>query len=389
MVRKIALFGLAFFLGFTAYAQEISGKSNTVFVNFESKAIEQSPVVTWLNPQDEVTVINVKKGSIKVGVNSAIKLKNVTLYINNLPTSNDRGFGVVEAEDSQFDEIFEKNITLNEGDNEVKIVAENIRGGVTIEKRIIRVEVPSLAKRNDYALLFATDNYDFWPDLVNPINDAQSIADELKEAYGYQVELIKNPTRREMLTKLREYAKKSYLEDDQLFIFIAGHGQFDPFFNQGYLVCKDSKKDDEVKESYLSHSNLREIVNNIPSKHIFLTIDACFGGTFDPVIAKAGHRGMDDMYKELTTAEYIQRKLRFKTRIYLTSGGKEYVPDGRPGRHSPFASKILEALRNYGGRDKVITVPELRGYVEKINPEPRSGSFGDDEPGSDFVFVAQ
>ena len=86
---------------------------------------------------------------------------------------------------------------------------------------------------------------------------------------------------------------------------------------------------------------------------------------------------------------YIQRKLRFKTRKYLTSGGKEYVPDGRPGRHSPFAAKILEALRNYGGRDKIITLPELMGYLDKINPEPRTGGFGDNEPGSDFVFVVK
>ena len=55
----------------------------------------------------------------------------------------------------------------------------------------------------------------------------------------------------------------------------------------------------------------------------------------------------------------------------------------------PFAAKILEALRNYGGNDKIITLPELMVYLEKINPEPRTGSFGDDEPGSDFVFVAK
>ena len=107
------------------------------------------------------------------------------------------------------------------------------------------------------------------------------------------------------------------------------------------------------------------------------------------MIAKAGHRGGDDIYTELTPAEYIQRKLRFKTRKYLTSGGKEYVPDGRPGRHSPFAAKLLESLRNYGGKDKIITLPEIMVYVEKLNPEPRTGPFGDNEPGSDFIFVAQ
>ncbi len=65
------------------------------------------------------------------------------------------------------------------------------------------------------------------------------------------------------------------------------------------------------------------------------------------------------------------------------------MPDGRPGMHSPFARKFLEALRDYGGRDKVLTLTELFGWLERINPEPKAGGFGTDEPGSDFVFVVQ
>jgi len=370
-----------------AIGQEVSGISNKVYLVVGTLE-PTNPVITWITPNQEITFIDDKKGIIKVGVNSEIKLKNVTLYINNLPTQNDRGLGVVSTDDANFDEVFEKNIQLNEGDNIIKIVAENIRGDVTIEERIITVNPPVLATRTDYALLFGIDEYDSWPNLVNPVNDVTTIGKELEESYGFKVDLVINPTKKGILDKLLEYAKKSYLEHDQLFIFFAGHGQFDPFFSQGYLVCKDSDKNDEVKLGYFSHANLREIVNNIPSKHTFLAIDACFGGTIDPLIARSGDRGGDDIYNELTQTEYIQRKLRFKTRKYLTSGGKEYVPDGRPGRHSPFASKILEALRNYGGRDKIITLPELMGYLDKINPEPRTGGFGDNEPGSDFVFVA-
>ena len=61
---------------------------------------------------------------------------------------------------------------------------------------------------------------------------------------------------------------------------------------------------------------------------------------------------------------FIERKKKYKTRLYLTSGGKEYVPDGRPGHHSPFARKFLEALRNYGGNDGILTVNEIIQYVK-------------------------
>ena len=62
------------------------------------------------------------------------------------------------------------------------------------------------------------------------------------------------------------------------------------------MVTKESLANDEAKTTYLSHNRLRSIVNNIPCDHIFLTMDVCFGGTFDNAVA---HRGMeDDVYRE-------------------------------------------------------------------------------------------
>lgn len=116
-------------------------------------------------------------------------------------------------------------------------------------------------------------------------------------------------------------------------------------------------------------------------------MDVCFGGTFDQAVA---YRGMEDeVYKEASQAEIVTRKLSFKTRRYLTSGGKEYVPDGRPGMNSPFARKLLEAFRSRGGKNMVLTLGALTTYAEALKPQPRSGEFGDNAPGSDFVFVAR
>lgn len=151
-------------------------------------------------------------------------------------------------------------------------------------------------------------------------------------------------------------------------------------------MAKNSLEDDKAKTTYISHSRLRSVINNIPCEHVFLTMDVCFGGTFDPVIAR--ERG-ESLYKETTQSEFLVRKLSYKTRNYLTSGGKTYVSDGVAGKHSPFALKLLQALKDSGGNDRILTIEEIRSYVEKLVPEPRSGSFGDDNPASDFVFVAK
>ena len=239
----------------------------------------------------------------------------------------------------------------------------------------------------DRAIIFATNIYDSFSELVNPVIDATTVAEELQSNYYVQTELIVNPTLKEAIEKIREYAKLEYGPNDNLLIFFAGHGIYDEVFKEGYVISRDSKSDDVAKTSYLSHSNLRTMVNNVPCNHILLVMDVCFGGTFDPLIASKSRAV--DMYSEVTNDEFIERKKKYKTRLYLTSGGKEYVPDGRPGHHSPFARKFLEALRNYGGPDGILTMNEIILYVEKVEPQPRFGEFGDNEPGSDFILLVK
>lgn len=365
------------------FSQEIKGKSNTIHLELNAST-HGKPAIVWQWP--ELISSEVQNGSvtIKAGVRSDEKLKQVELYVNGRIPTSDRGIGISPA--TNFDYTIEKQVVLSTGSNEIKIMAENESGMVTTESRVINVKETVIAQRTDYALIIATNEYDEWDDLINPVFDATTIGDELKENYGYKVDMVLNPTKSELLRKLREYNSMNFLPNDQLFIFIAGHGKFDALIKDGYLVCKDSKIVDDTHESYLPFSYLRTAIDNNPSRHVFLVMDACFGGTFDQAIAKRG--GEDNMYTEITQDEYINKKLKYKTRLYLTSGAKEYVPDGRAGKHSPFASKLVEALRGYGGKNKVLTSQQVFWYVERVRPEPRFGTFGDNEPGSEFIFVA-
>src|SRR5438552_3540956 len=140
---------------------------------------------------------------------------------------------------------------------------------------------PAWQKRKDYAPLFATNDYDTWQPLVNPVPDAEAIARELEQNYGFETELVKNPSKERILTKLREYLRKGYAETDQLLIFFAGHGLYDDLTAQGFIVARDSRADDENHGSYESYDDLRQIIDSIPAKHILLMLDACYSGTFD------------------------------------------------------------------------------------------------------------
>ncbi len=364
------------------------GKSNSLSVDFSPQPIK--PVIKWLSPDQLSTQLGQTKMTVKAGIQAGGKLKSATLYVNGQIPNDSRGMSTSQATTEKFDYMIEREVTLSGGSNELKIVAENTVGVTTTESRLVNVTlVVASGNRTDYALIIATDQYNEWSKLSNPVFDATSIAQELQQNYGFKVELVKNPTKAETLRKIREYNAKNYLSEDQFFIFIAGHGKFDELIKDGFLVSKDSRKNDDTNESYIPFSTLSILLNNNPCRHVFLTMDACFGGTFDQAIAKRGDDDMDPVYSGKTAAEYIEKKLKFKSRIYLTSGGKEYVSDGRANKHSPFAYFFIESLRGYGGKMKVLTSNEIRANVERMKSEPRYGFFGDNEPGSEFVFQAR
>jgi hypothetical protein len=390
-MKKLIMLFLLPWVANLVTAQNFSGKTNDVILDFKnpthSNVAVSLPVITWRSPQQEYTNSTGSSIEIEATVTSDVDLASIRILIGDGSTS--RGEKPVDVENVKEFRI-RQAIKLLDGQNVIEIMVENINGGRVSSSRSVLVGADALSSavavdRKDYALLFATDQYDNWTDLVNPVDDAHSLAKVLKEKYGFETEIVENPNLDDVFIKLAEYKQRRFKPQDQLLIFFAGHGYFDDNFGEGFVVAKNSLQNDKAKTTYISHNRLRGVVANISSEHIFLTMDVCFGGTFDPVIANA--RGGEG--NETTDNEFLVRKLSQRTRKYLTSGGREYVSDGIPGKHSPFTLKLLQALSDGGGDDRILTLSELKSYVEKLKPEPRLGSFGDDKPESDFVFVAK
>lgn len=397
MKKRILLFAVTILCITQVVAQNVSTRTNEFEVDLSDPkklAFTTIPVINWITPVAETNFAQESKFKIRVEIDSDKPIKTIIINVKENEQAASRGSSSIQPkEDEKLHTVVERNITLMEGENMLEIIAENVDGQRTISYRKVTVGSATLADagkldRTDYALVFATDDYDHWGDLVNPVFDSRTIANELKNTYGFKVDILENGTQAEILKKIRDYAEKKYKPLDQLFIFFAGHGNYDQTFGEGFVVTKESLVQDEAKTSYLSHNRLRSIINNIPCEHIFLAMDVCFGGTFDAALASS--RGdAEEVYKEQNQAEFITRKLTYKTRRFLTSGGKTYVSDGIPGKHSPFAKNFLEALRSRGGRDGLLTLPELYTFVERLKIQPRFGEFGDNAPGSDFVFVAK
>lgn len=327
---------------------------------------------------------------IRRGVKSAIILRTAFTVVSGRVT-DPSGVATVMINDTEAQvagDKFSQTIQLAYGNNLIIVTATDLLGNrSTKEITIFRDDQQNgdkdyVRRGKDYALLFAVDTYDHWPGLRYPRIDALSIGQDLEDIYGFEVELIHNPTKEKILSVLHRYAQKEYGPEDQLLIFFAGHGDFEPVGNMGYLVCQDTKKpeDDSFRISSFSHSYFRDFIDRMSCEHIFLVMDTCYSGTFDERLAMRGEA--DDELRPLSQ-EDIKRKLGYTTRWYLTSGANEQVPD-----NSLFARLLLDALRSEGGRDNILNIQEILTYFEDLNnPKPCFGEFGRNAPGSDFLFI--
>jgi len=243
-----------------------------------------------------------------------------------------------------------------------------------------------------YALVMGTDKYDGkpdWNDLYNSAFDAVDIAKELKDGFGYDVKLLIDKPIDSFYAHI-SWLSRILKKNDQLIIYVAGHGDFDSvLLDDGFIVCKNSKpvKEDPYRYTYIQHSKLEKMVNRLPASQVILMLDVCFGGTFDERVAKSELRNKATDYDNISEKSLFAKALQKKTRLLLTSGGKNVVPDGYKGKHSPFAVRMLQALQGRGGAAKYLTSKDLFKFVERLPSGPLLGSFGDDAGSTEFILL--
>lgn len=280
-----------------------------------------------------------------------------------------------------------KQIPKDQGSNRGQSEQSTTRGAITYD-----LDEAGSSEGKDYALLFATNEYDSWGDLINPINDAVALKKVLEENYGFKVELVTNATQRDVMRKLTEYKNKSFGNKDQLLIYFAGHGYYDEKEGDAYLVCKNSVWSDEEKQdgfpTYIHYTYLNGAIGHMSScKNVFMIMDVCFGGTFfDKATPAATYAGVSNDNRDMI----IRNKREIQTRVFLTSGSKEYVPDGKPGANSPFSAKLLQALNERASVNGIpkpyMTMEDVVSYMHGLPTKVKYGTFGIHQQNGDFIF---
>lgn len=192
-----------------------------------------SPEVLWSLPEAANTLVNRESIIIGACIKSPTELTSVRLLVNGMVQSEDNVFQVSSSGDCNYN--WQKSVILKEGDNSIFIIATNVAGSTTSEKRLVKLEPASTERR--IALVFGNSQYSHGTPLKNPVNDANLMEGTLRELNFDVIKRI-NATKEEMMQALREFNER--LPEYQVALFYyAGHGnQVD---GKNFLIPTDAK----------------------------------------------------------------------------------------------------------------------------------------------------
>lgn len=211
-----------------------------------------------------------------------------------------------------------------------------------------------MIKRSNYLLAIGIDKYKSgeWENLDNAVNDTKALIDVLTTKYSF--ELIQPPLYNEDATRENIFQAITntipiLTEDDNLVIYFGGHGFMHPLTLKGFWIPHEARKN---TADFISNSDIKDFIENMPAKHIFLIADACFSGTF---LTRTRGGAFDRSYSSLDNK---------KSRWMLASGGEESVSDGPVGKGSPFSRYLIKFLNETS--NQFSSVQEIIRYVSVL-----------------------
>ena len=247
-------------------------------------------------------------------------------------------------------------------------------------------DLASVEFGNYHALVIGNNQYEFLPNLESAVSDATKISEILENRYGFEVNLLLNATRTEIVSTLNSY-RSTLGPTDNFLLYYAGHGQIDGETEEGFWQPVDAMIGDDT--DWIGNDRITRTLRGFDSDNVLVIADSCYSG-----IVLRGPEQFENQ-PDLINADYIARLIGSKTRVALTSGGNEPVLDSLPGtENSIFALALLNTLEQ---NNSVITASDIYRRVSQdvvanlaslgIRQTPEfAGLLRSGHEGGDFVF---
>lgn len=188
-----------------------------------------------------------------------------------------------------------------------------------------------------YALVIGNDDYRSLPHLATPVNDAEKVAQLLRDRYGFKTTVLKNATRYDILSAMNQLREK-LTEKDNLLIYYAGHGELDRVNQRGYWLPVDAEPNNNA--NWISNVDITDMLNAMSAKEVMVVADSCYSGALTRSALARLEAGMSQQARY----NWIKVMSEKRSRTVLTSGGLKPVLDSGAGNHSVFAKAFIDVL---------------------------------------------
>jgi len=165
-------------------------------------------------------------------------------------------------------------------------------------------------------------------DLNNCVSDVNAIIDILSSKYQFNdIEILSSKESTTLVSLYQNLNDQliNAMEEDNILIYFAGHGEYNQKLSTSYWLCSDSSKNNVT--SWFSIDTLNRFFTASEARHIALISDSCFSGA---IFEKSRGGGSGALESKIS-------------RQALTSGGLEKVLDGS-GEHSQFNLSLQKVL---------------------------------------------
>ncbi len=188
-----------------------------------------------------------------------------------------------------------------------------------------------------HAVVIGNDHYRQWTPLSTAVADAEAMANVLRDRYGFQVTVLKDADRKQILKTLNDY-RKMLSDQDNLLVYYAGHGFLEPEIDRGYWIPVEGDLFDN--SDWIEFPAVTDLLELIPARQILVVADSCFAGKLTRSAMARLSPDAEESSRQAILTSIAQKKIR----ATLTSGGAKPVLDEGGAGHSVFATAMLGVL---------------------------------------------
>jgi hypothetical protein len=234
-----------------------------------------------------------------------------------------------------------------------------------------------------HALVIGNGDYRSLPAIGSAPGDARRLADLLRDRYGFEVRLLLDATRYQILEALNRL-REDLTEKDNLVLFYAGHSEEDEAGSRGWWKPIDA--DPTSRANWISHRVLADHLEVVPAKHVLVLAEAAYAATLTRSSIPQLPVGMSPAKRQ----QYLREMAARRTRLVLSSG--ERGTGGSGGATARFSDALCTVLeKNEGVLGASSVYRELNKSLSTSGAPVEFAPirWSRHEGGSDFFFVAK